>query len=98
MPDDPVTARLFVFVYEIRCARKCDLRNVFFDFLFRHADAVVFNGQRAGFFIRRYGDAVIFFCRSLAEVDKFFMLRDGILCVCHNTLDRVFLCPNTAIF
>ena len=56
------------------------LRDVLFHFLRRHADAVIFHGQRLGFLIRRHRDAVLLPLGQgvFPEIGKLFQLGDGV--------------------
>ena len=79
MSDDSVAVRFFVFRDKIRCTGKGDLSNIFFNLLFRHADPVIFYGERLCLFVHRNLNAVFFIrCRSLAKLDQFFKLCNGV--------------------
>ena len=82
MADNPVPTRFFIFVDEVCGTGKRDLSDILFDFLFRHADSVILNGQGPGFGVRRYRDAVLLLRSGFSEIDKFFMLGDRVLSVC----------------
>ena len=74
MPDDAVAACLFVFIDEIRSARKSDLRDVLFHLVFGHADAVVLNGQRLCVFVDGDFQAIVF----AALIFRRFAHPDGV--------------------
>ena len=88
MPDDSVAGSLFVFLQEIFRARKRNLRDVLFNFFFRHADAVIFDGQRFRRFVGSYVDSVVF--RGIVcglyftHFHKFLVFRNRIHAVRNN--------------
>ena len=63
-----------VFLYEIDCARESNAADIFVKLLFGHTDTVVADGQRAGIFIKRYGDAIVI-VGSLAYSERFKSLE-----------------------
>ena len=79
VPDDPVSARFFVFFEEIRRARKGDLRDIALDLLLAHADPVVLDGEGARLLVRGDGDLERLVSRlGFADVDEFLKFRDRV--------------------
>ena len=80
MTDDPVAGGFLVFFEKIFCARKGDLRDIFFHFVGSHADAVVLHGQRFGLLVNEHVDAVFFAFGRLrfAHFRQLLELGDGV--------------------